>query len=238
MADVRTLAERREAMWDAVQAHGTATRNLIHMLIHVDEQNKLPAHPVLWSRCRSLVLTEELTEWAWLHWFAQQGAWTEEKAGGGTFDALVARIVTPERQLVIDASTSLLAPNANASASIVPFTTVADSTVRNAIKSHLRRADAFSGLTTLPIPERLKTILRSGIVINRLTGDDATVWKTMTNNVVAPPDETAAALLDLLVNTGCTDTYTLLSTHTERAAFVAKLAIAIPADAPRLTFTD
>lgn len=240
MTDRATLAAQREAMWQAVANSATAAPLLINYLLNADTKlHELPAHPVLWSRCRSLVLTEELTEWAWLHWFSQKGVWPEEKSTDPTSVAMRDRILTPERQLVIDASTSLLAPNANASSSIVPFTTVADSAVRTTLANTLRQvADAFSGLTTLPIPTRLARILTDGVIINRLPDADAARWKLRTGRPEAPPDPLAAALLDLLVNTGCTDTYTLLATRADRAEFVSKLCVAIPADAPQLTFTD
>lgn len=237
MAERETLAARRERMWQAVEASQTAVPALIRLILREDV-TKLPAHPVLWSRCRSLVLTEELTEWAWLHWFSAT-VWPEEKSADRESSFLRDRLITPERQLVIDASTSLLAPNANASGSVVPFTTVASAEVRSVLGLSLRtRADAHRGLTTLPIPARLKRILNEGAIINRVGGTEEEIWKARPDRATAPGDVLAGTLLDLLVDTGCTDTYTLLPTHAKRAEFVAKLALAIPADAPRLTFTD
>lgn len=226
-------------MWEAVAQSATAAPLVIDCLLNASTRlHELPAHPVLWSRSRSLVLTEELTEWAWLHWFSQNGVWPEEKSAGPA-SILRDRILTPQRQLVIDASTSLLAPNANASGSVAPFTTVADTTMRTALQNKLHTAaDAFSGLTTLPIPKRLAQILNDGVTINRLPDANRARWAARTDRPEAPPDPLAAAVLDLLVNTGCTETYTLLATRAERAEFVSKLSLAIPADAPVLTFTD
>lgn len=230
----QTLAARRQELWNAVRESKTAVPDLFKLIVD-HKLYELPAHPVLWSRSRSLVLTDELVEWAWLHWFSQRGVWRE---GGDALDALLARIVTPDRQLVVDASTSMLAPNANASASVVPFTTVASTETRAALADRIPRvADAFRGLTTLPIPAILEAMITSGITKNRLEGLYATAWDAMHSRPKAPEDTVAADLLDLLVNAGCTDTFHMLA-GAERVAFVAKLAGAIPADAPQLTFTD
>lgn len=229
-----TLAARRQELWDAVRESKTAIPDLFKLIVD-SKLDELPAHPVLWSRSRSLVLTGELTEWAWLHWFSQRGVWRED---GDAFDAVLARIVTPDRQLVVDVSTSLLAPNANASASIVPFTTVANAETRAALAARIpHSADAFRGLTTLPIPAILEAMIASGLTKNRLEGLYVTAWDAMHSRPVPPKDTVAADLLDLLVNAGCTDTFHMLA-GAERVAFVAKLSNAIPADAPRLTFTD
>lgn len=225
---VMELAAFLDAAWGLVAESDRLLQHVVQALLDAEARRgdaaalagvvtRLPAQPVLWSRCRNPVLSELRLQLAWLHFFQELGLELGERRRPE-------ELLEKGEQQLEDLAVAALAPYAG-TAGAEPFTTVMKADQRGVLMNYLPGAapPLAQGVTTLPLPARLEHILRSMATQPRL-GSLRERWTAHLGlgHLTLPRDELAERLMDKLCETGTWDSYLCLS-GLARLAFVGQL---------------